>query len=72
MATRWGSRPFQPSSARRTFWAAVAAVKGGRGGRGVSAAGWLGSLEVMGEVCFAKHRSILGRWSGSPHKWASR
>ncbi len=29
------SRPFQASSARRTFWAAVSLVKGGNGGREV-------------------------------------
>src|SRR5712671_294310 len=32
-ATRAGSREFQPSSASRTFSAAVSAVKGGSGGR---------------------------------------
>src|SRR6185369_2173596 len=31
--TRSGSREFQPSSASRTFCAAVSGVKGGRGGR---------------------------------------
>ena len=32
-ATRSGSRVFQPSSAARTFWIAVASVNGGSGGR---------------------------------------
>src|SRR6267154_741596 len=31
-ATFSGSRVFQPSSARRTFWIALSSVKGGKGG----------------------------------------
>src|ERR1700735_2725074 len=43
--TRAGSRLFHASSARRTFWVAVATSKGGRGGRSMGGSnGWGGAI----------------------------
>ena len=56
-ATRSGSRLFQPSSAMRTFCAAVSRVKGGKGGR---ASGCMGVEPSDVEFKECRRRSVVG------------